>query len=49
MDALPMLGKVTSHGYISCGFLPVHISFPFLSSVLLSLIISEKFTQKLAR
>ena len=30
MSVFPMLGKILSHGYIACGFLPVHISFPVL-------------------
>lgn len=35
LGAFPILGKILSHGYISCGFLPVHISFPILAAVLL--------------
>ena len=35
MSVFPMLGKILSHGYIACGFLPVHISFPVIAAVLL--------------
>ena len=35
MSIFPMLGKILSHGYIACGFLPVHISFPVIAAVLL--------------
>ena len=30
----PVLGTIISHGYISCGFLPIRISFPVLASCL---------------
>lgn len=30
-----MLGKILSHGYIACGFLSVHLSFPVIAAVLL--------------
>lgn len=35
ISALPLIGTILSHGYISCGFLPVHISFPILAAILL--------------
>ena len=35
MTAFPLLGKILSHGYIACGFLPVHISFPVIVASLL--------------
>lgn len=35
MSVFPMLGNILSHGYIACGFLPVHISFPVIAAVLL--------------
>ena len=35
MSIFPMLGKILSHGYIACGFLPVHISFPVIAAVFL--------------
>ena len=35
MSVFPMLGKILSHGYIACGFLPVHILFPVIAAVLL--------------
>lgn len=48
MDDFPILGKILSHGYISCGFLPVHISFPVLAAVLLgpTVSIDEKILRK---
>ena len=33
--SLPQLGKVLSHGYLSCGFMPVQIAFPTLAASLL--------------
>jgi len=33
--SLPQLGKVLSHGYLSCGFIPVRIAFPTLATSLL--------------
>lgn len=35
MGAFPIIGTILSHGYIVCGFVPVHISFPVLASILL--------------
>ena len=35
MSIFPTLGKILSHGYIACGFLPVHISFPVIAAVFL--------------
>ena len=35
MQTLPVLGKIISHGYLSCGYLPVRIAFPTLATVLL--------------
>ena len=35
MSAFPFLGRILSHGYITCGFLPVHISFPVIAAALL--------------
>ena len=35
MSVFPVLGKILSHGYIACGFLLVHISFPVIAAVLL--------------
>lgn len=31
MDALPILGKILSHGFMMCGFLPVKVTFPVLA------------------
>lgn len=33
MSVFPMLGNILSHGYIACGFLPVHISFSVIAAV----------------
>lgn len=30
MDALPILGKILSHGFMTCGFLPVKVIFRVL-------------------
>ena len=35
MSVFPVLGQTLSHGYIACGFLPVHISFPVIAAILL--------------
>ena len=35
MNEFTVLGKVLSHGYLCCGFLPCRIAFPVLASVLL--------------
>ena len=35
MQSLPVLGKILSHGYLSCGFLPVRIAFSTMAAVLL--------------
>lgn len=35
MSSLPIIGAILSHGYIVCGFLPVHMSFPVLAAILL--------------
>ncbi len=35
LGALPVLGKVLSHGYLNSGFLPVRVSFPTLATLLL--------------
>ena len=35
MDKFPTLGAIISHGYLSCGFLPMRIVFPVLAAVLL--------------
>ena len=35
LQALPLLGRVVSHGYLTCGFLPVRIAFPTLVQILL--------------
>ena len=35
MDTLGLLGRILSHGYILCGYLPVHIVFPSLCAMLL--------------
>lgn len=35
MQSLPILGKIISHGYISCGHLPVRIAFPVIATLLL--------------
>lgn len=32
----PLLGKIISHSYLTCGILPIRIAFPCLSCVLLS-------------
>jgi hypothetical protein len=37
MNNFAVLGKVLSHGYLCCGFLPTHISFPVLALVVLGL------------
>ena len=34
MAVYPLLGTVLSHGYISCGFLPIRIAFPVIASCL---------------
>ena len=34
LAALPVIGTILSHGYIACGFLPVHMSFPVMVSIL---------------
>ena len=36
MESLPKLGKVLSHGFLVCGFLPVRVAFPILASILMS-------------
>lgn len=48
MSILPVIGRIMSHGYITCGFLPVHISFPIIATVLLGLTvqIDEKILRK---
>ena len=33
--AFPILGKIMSHGYLACGFLPLRIAFPVIASILL--------------
>ena len=45
MQSLPILGKIISHGYISCGHLPVRIAFPVIASLLLgpSIEVSSRF------
>ena len=35
MSVFPILGKSLSHGYIACGFVPLHISYPVIAAVLL--------------
>ena len=35
MSVLPLLGKILSHGYLACGFLPLRIAFPALAGMLL--------------
>ena len=35
MSVFPILGKILSHGYIACAFLPVHISFLVIAASLL--------------
>ena len=35
MGVFPILGKVISHGYLSSGYLPVHISLQSLIAMLL--------------
>ena len=35
MESLPKLGKVLSHGFLVCGFLPVRVAFPVLASILM--------------
>lgn len=35
LSALPVIGKIISHGYICSGFLPVKVAFPTLASFLL--------------
>lgn len=35
MSALPVIGKMISHGYLSSGFLPVRIALPTLACMLL--------------
>ena len=35
MESLPKLGKVLSHGFLACGFLPVRVAFPVLASILM--------------
>jgi hypothetical protein len=37
MNNFAVLGKILSHGYLCCGFLPTRISFPVLALVLLGL------------
>lgn len=36
MASLPLLGRVLSHGYLVCGFLPVRVAFPCLAAIILS-------------
>lgn len=38
LGALPILGKIISHGYLGCGFLPVRIAFPTLATLLLRIV-----------
>ena len=33
-STFPILGRIISHGYIGCGYLPVRIAFPCLSTML---------------
>ena len=35
MDLFPVLGAIFSHGFISCGFIPVRLGFPTISAVVL--------------
>ena len=35
MSTFPIIGRITSHGYLACGFLPVSIALPSLISMLL--------------
>ncbi len=35
MSDFAVIGRVLSHGYLCCGFLPTRIAFPVLASVLL--------------
>lgn len=32
-NVFSMLGTITSHGFLSCGFLPIRIAFPVLSCI----------------
>ena len=40
IDHFQVLGRILSHGYICCGFLPTRISFPVLAFALLGLSVS---------
>ena len=33
-EALPTIGRIMSHGYLSCGFLPIRVAFPCIVHVL---------------
>ena len=40
MAKLPALGAILSHGFLSCGFLPVRLAFPVIATVLLGPLVS---------
>ena len=33
MNVFPILGTIISHGFLSCGFLPIRIAFPVLAAI----------------
>ena len=35
VNAFPILGKIISHGYLTCGYLPLRVAFPVIAAVLL--------------
>ena len=37
IDDFEVLGKILSHGYLSCGFLPTRLAFPVIAFILLGL------------
>ena len=36
MSLLPQLGRILSHGFLACGYLPVRVAFPCLAGILVS-------------
>ena len=35
MANLPVLGTITSHGFLGSGFLPIRVAFPVVAAILL--------------
>lgn len=35
MELFPLMGTIFSHGFISCGFMPVRLGFPTIASIVL--------------